>query len=209
MLTCHLSHRSSTTALCRLSVKRYACCSEWVIVCLPRHKWPIGPCVATPVSHKARWLCPNPLLQGVLLKVFKTLHSNQHALGISIKDVKSHVLLTGISEAELKQASMSAIEATLQESGWWRLRSGHMLSSNLLNGGDGAVHTCSSLQFDVEVQPPGRIIMLMQPSIMQFRHPATSPVPQTGDANLMSTKPQQPLHQVLPGSICSVLPDFR
>ncbi len=161
------------------------------------------------MSHKARWLCPNPLLQGVLLKVFKTLHSNQDALGISIKDVKSHVLLTGISEAELKQASMSAIEASLKESGWWRLRGGHMLSSNLLNGGDGAVHTCSSLQFEVEVQPPGRIILLMQPSIMQFRHPVTSSVHQTSDASLMPSKPQQPLHQAVLGSICSVLPDFR
>ncbi len=48
------------------------------------------------VSHKARWLRTNPLLQGEVLKKFSTLHSNQHALGVSIKHVESHVLLTGI-----------------------------------------------------------------------------------------------------------------
>lgn len=86
--------------------------------------------------------------------VFKLLRAQQSGLGISIRDVKSHVSLVPPAGEELAQACVAGLAAALQHRGWWQMDEERLLGASPLEpSSDGNVQKCASVRLRMHAAP--------------------------------------------------------
>ncbi|PSC72899.1 hypothetical protein C2E20_3898 [Micractinium conductrix] len=114
--------------------------------------------------------------------VFKLLRSKQAALGVQLRDVKSCVSLTPPGAEELSGLAGAAVAAALRAHGWWQADEERLLGANPYEPApDGATRACESVRLSVHVEPPAeprqppRLLLLVLPEVVEFRHPACRP----------------------------------
>lgn len=87
--------------------------------------------------------------------VFKLLRAQQEALGVEVKDVKSHVSLGPLPAAELEAACGAGLAAALLHCGGWHPLGEERLlgASPLAPAPDGAAQACGALTLRVQAVP--------------------------------------------------------
>ncbi|KAL4457639.1 hypothetical protein ABPG75_012504 [Micractinium tetrahymenae] len=135
--------------------------------------------------------------------VFRLLRAQQAALGIVVKDVKSHVNLLPPAGQELAVACAAGVAAALAARGWWRLDEQCLLSACPLEPSpDGQPVTAGSVQMEMQLTRDDKGALALQlnvlPEQVEWRHPACRP-----GASLEARSER------LAGTLCTLLPDLR
>lgn len=102
-------------------------------------------------------------VQANLVGAYKALHAQQASLGFQLKDVKSSVFMTPLTDEALKNPLQQLFTNALKVAGWQSLSDSVLLRCCILEAPMGKVlETCCIEALDTLVESPDRILLLLR-----------------------------------------------
>lgn len=119
---------------------------------------PSASCVLVGYIHVYLVHCLQPLVA----KMYKALLPLQSKLGFQLGEVKSCISLAPLCPFELNEAMQSAVMRVLCEGAWTALDKYTVISCDFLQAQAGVVSEAMLAKFEVSVQHPHTIMLLMK-----------------------------------------------
>lgn len=138
-------------------------------------------------------------MQTHLATIFKLFFKCQVELGIHLTDVKSHVILSAMELEDIRDTCAQAILTSLTSQEWWpvcnNINEMHLLGTNITARPQSSPQMTECMRVQVGITVPNTIIVLINASIVRYRH-------------ILDDDTKHDNGYALHGTLCRVLPSL-